>query len=316
MEISGYVKRGKTMLGRLVLACVLAAAGAVLELFPAALQAPYEVVNSWPQIPKGFEFGQVTGIGIDSKNHVWVLHRGDRPIMCFDGVSGKLLSFWGYDQIGKGHGLAVDSKDNVWITDLDHHQVFKFSNVGDLLMAVGTEDESGVDQDHFNQPTDVAVSPNGEFFVCDGYGNNRVLKFAADGSVLLQWGTKGSNPGQFETPHGIALDGQGRVYVADRSNARVQVFDRNGLFLHEWKSDALGRPWCLAVGLDGFLYTVDGGEVQGRGHVLKLDLEGKIIEKWGSFGSQDTQWAHDIAIAPNGDLYVSEGTRVEKFVHK
>lgn len=311
---------------KLTFAClVLAAAVATPRLFSADSRAPYQVVHGWPELPEGFAFGQVSGVGVDTQNHVWVFHRGDHPVMCFDGASGKLLASWGDGLIGMAHGLTVDKKDNVWITDLGHHQVFKFSNGGELLMAVGAKDVPGVDSRHFNQPTDVAVAETGEFYVADGYRNNRVAKFDADGKFLLDWGTQGEKPGEFDLPHGIALDAQGRVYVADRGNSRIQVFDRNGKFLHLWKSDELGRPWGLTVSSDGFLYMVDGGDLKpkppGRGRVIKLDLQGKILEKWGTFGRYDGQfyWGHDIAVGKTGDLYVTDvdlGMRVQKFVRR
>src|SRR6185436_6262833 len=120
---------------KLTFAClVLAAAVATPRLFSADSRAPYQVVHGWPELPEGFAFGQVSGVGVDTQNHVWVFHRGDHPVMCFDGASGKLLASWGDGLIGMAHGLTVDKKDNVWITDLGHHQVFKFSNGGELLM--------------------------------------------------------------------------------------------------------------------------------------------------------------------------------------
>ena len=224
------------------------------------------------------------------------------------------------------HGLTVDHRDNVWVTDSKRHQVFKFSHDGKLLMTLGAKDVPGLDGNHFNGPTDVAVAPGGEFYVADGYGNSRVAKFSADGKFLLDWGRKGDGPGEFDIPHGIALDAQGRVYVADRSNARIQVFDGDGKFLYQWKSEELGRPWGLDIGSDGCLYVVDGGDLKlvkltshNRNRALKLDLQGNILAKWGSFGSYDGQfyWAHDVAVAGNGDVYVGDvywGMRVQKFV--
>lgn len=289
------------------------------------LSGAYQVVHGWPQLPEGFAFGHVSGVDVDSHNHVWVFHRGDRPILCFDGDTGKILASWGDGMFTTAHGLAVDHRDNVWVTDVGNHQVFKFSHNGELMLTLGAKGVPGLDGTHFNRPTDVAVAPSGEFYVADGYGNSRVAKFSADGKFLLDWGSKGDQPGQFDTPHGIALDQQGRVYVADRTNSRIQVFDANGKFLTLWKSPDLGRPWGLAVGRDGFLYVADGGDLKpkppDRGRVLKLDLQGKILEQFGSFGSYDGQfyWAHDVGVGRNGDVYVVDvhlGMRVQRFVRK
>lgn len=285
----------------------------------------YKVVHGWPELPEGFAFGQVSGVGVDSKDRVFVFHRGEPPILCFEGETGKLLRSFGQGMFPLAHGLTVDSRDNVWVTDLRHHQVFQFSNDGRLLLTVGTKGQAGCDATHFNQPTDIAVAPGGAFYVSDGYGNNRVAKFAPDGKFLFDWGSMGGAPGRFDLPHGIALDRQGRVYVADRANGRIQVFDGDGKFLSQWKSEQLGRPWGLTVGRDQFLYVVDGGDLRKeppeRNRALKLDLAGKILEKWGTFGSYDGQfyWAHDIAAGSHGEVYVTDvnvGMRVQKFVRK
>lgn len=211
------------------------------------------------------------------------------------------------------------------MTDIGRHQVIKFSHGGELLMAVGARDVPGDDARHFNRPTDVAIAPNGEFWVADGYGNSRVVRFSARGEYVTEWGRKGDKPGEFDTPHGITLDRQGRLYVADRGNARIQVFDGNGKLLAVWKSEELGRPWGVEVGPDGYLYVADGGDIHlepgpyERNRALKLDLDGRIVAKWGSFGSYDGQfyWAHDIAVGPKGEVYVGDvywGMRVQKFV--
>lgn len=297
----------------------------------------YHVVHGWPQLPEGFAFGEVSGVGVDSHNHVFVFHRGDHPIQCFEGDSGKLIRSWGDGMFALPHGLTVDSEDNIWITDIAAFPgeeakspapglgqvVMKFSHEGKLLMTVGTPGVSGADSTHFYGPTDVAVSPSGEFYVADGYGNSRIAKFSKEGRFLLAWGEKGTKTGQFDQPHGIALDSKGRVYVADRGNSRIQVFDETGRFLHVWKSPAIGRPWGLTVGADGYLYVVDGGDLKSkppdRGRALKLDLTGKILESWGSFGSYDGQfyWGHDIGVSRDGAVYVTDvhfGMRVQKFV--
>ncbi len=289
----------------------------------AVAEDPYVVVHGWPRLPEGFALGQVSGVGVDSHNHVFVFHRGIHPILCFDGASGKLLASWGDGMFGTPHGLKVDQQNNVWVTDVGHHQVFKFSHDGELLMTLGARDVPGLDGKHFNKPTDVAIAPNGDFYVTDGYGNSRVAKFSSTGHLLFDWGSKGKGPGQFDTPHGIALDEQGHVYVCDRGNARVQVFSGDGKFLAEWKSDELGRPWGIAIGPDHYAYVVDGGEGNqtppDHDHIVKLDLAGHILARWSSFGKYDGQlyWGHDIAVGPDGAVYAGDvyvGMRVQKFV--
>ena len=285
-------------------------------------------------MPDGFVLGQVSGVAVDSHNHVFVFHRAhhsvnrttepiDVPtVMCFDGDTGKLISSWGADMFVLPHGLKVDNADNVWVTDLSLHQVFQLTHDGKVMKVLGVKGIPGTDDKHFNKPTDLAFAPDGSLYVSDGYGNNRVVKFSPKGAFVVDWGRKGSKPGEFDLPHGITVDSEGRVYVADRSNSRIQVFDADGKFLYEWKSPELGRPWGLTVGSDGYLYVVDGGDLlprpPDRAGVIKLDLKGRVLEKWSSFGNYDGQlyWGHDIAVGGNGDVYVGDvlyGMRVQKF---
>jgi len=316
--------------------CVAAlfAVCAVAQQNPGA--EPYTVVHGWPVLPEGYVLGQVSGVGVDSHNHVFVFHRAEQSwaqdkshaissptILMFEGASGKLLASWGENRFLEPHGLRVDRDDNVWLTDRALQQVFKFSHDGRLLMTLGTERAAGLDGAHFNKPTDVAFAADGSIYVSDGYGNNRIAKFSADGKFLLDWGRKGQGPGEFDLPHNVAVDAQGLVYVADRSNSRIQVFDANGKFLRMWKSEELGRPWGLAIGPDNLLYVVDGGDLKpappDRGRVLKLDLQGRILTKWSRFGNYDGQiyWGHDLAVGKDGAVYVGDvyhGMRVQKFI--
>jgi len=297
---------------------------------------PYVVVHGWPQLPDGYVLGQVSGLAVDSHNHVFVFHRAENSwaadkthliasatVLCFDGASGKLLSSWGQNRFIEPHGLRVDRDDNVWVTDRALQQVFKFSHDGKLLLTIGTERTPGVDATHFNLPADIAFAADGNIYVADGYGNNRIAKFAPDGKFLLDWGRKGTGSGEFDLPHSVSVDAQGLVYVADRNNARIQVFDASGKFLQMWKSAELGRPWSLTVGPDNLLYVVDGGDLKpnppDRGQILKLDLSGKILAKWSRFGNYDGQiyWGHDLTVGKDGAVYVGDvyhGMRVQKFI--
>src|SRR5262245_19263472 len=297
---------------------------------------PYAVMHGWPRLPDGFVLGQVSGVAVDSHNHIFIFHRAENSwatdktrviasptVLCFDGASGKLLFSWGQNRFIEPHGLRIDRDDNVWLTDRALQQVFKFSHDGKLLLAIGTEKTAGVDATHFNLPADIAFASDGSVYVADGYGNNRIAKFSPHGKFLLDWGRKGSAPGEFDLPHSVAVDAQGLVYVADRNNARIQVFQGNGKFLKEWKSVELGRPWSLTVGPDNLLYVVDGGDLKpnppDRGQLLKVDLDGKPLVKWSRFGNYDGQiyWGHDVAVGNDGAVYVGDvyhGMRVQKFV--
>jgi peptidylamidoglycolate lyase len=243
-------------------------------------------------------------------------------VLCIDGKTGQLLDSWGPNRFILPHGLRVDRHDNVWLTDCLLHQVFKFSHDGKLIMSVGTSRVPGCDDKHFNLPTDIAVAPDGSFYVSDGYGNSRIAKFSAEGRFLLDWGRAGNQPGEFDTPHNVLIGPDGRIYVADRGNDRMQIFTEDGKFITEWKGPELGRPWGLANAPDGSIYMVDGGDYPAgpanRGRIMRLDFHGNVLEKWGSAGRYDGQiWlGHDLAVGKSGDVYVGDvnfGMRVQKF---
>jgi peptidylamidoglycolate lyase len=317
-----------------VLVGVLAAAVAVAQQ-----QGGYTVIHGWPVLPEGYVLGQVSGVGVDSHNHVWIFHRADHSwpvddaqrnslisaptILCFDGASGKLLASWGENMFRTPHGLRMDAADNIWVTDLDLHQVFKFDHAGKLLMTIGEKGVPGLDGRHFNRPADIAFATDGSIYVADGYGNSRIAHFKGNGAFIRDWGQRGNAPGEFDNPHGIALDVQGKVYIADRNNGRIQVFTADGNFVAQWKNNLLGRPWSVAFGREGNLYVVDGGDLKpsppDRGRLLKLTPEGKILTTWSSFGNYDGQlfWGHDIAVGRDGAVYVGDvyhGMRIQKFV--
>lgn len=278
------------------------------------LQSPIEFqpAENWPRIPSGLQIGQTSGVSVDSKGRVYVFHRGERPILCFD-ADGQLLRYWGDDLVGKAHGLRIDRHDNVWTTDVGRHVVRKFNPEGELLLTLGTDDEPGLDENHFDQPADVAFGPNGEIFVADGYGNSRVVKFTADGKFIKAWGTPGNGPGEFNLPHTVVVDSTNRVIVGDRENDRIQVFDLDGKLQKIWNGFA---PFGLALAENDHLFVADG-----RAHtVLHLDRQGKVMQSWGAQGTAPGQFdlPHMLATDDAGNLYVAEitGQRVQKLIRK
>ncbi len=296
------------------------------------------VVADWPKLPDGHVIGLCAGVGVDAQNRVFVFHRSGRKwsnpfpkepisqptVSVLDGATGKLLSTWGENRFIMPHGLTVDHEGNLWLTDVGLHQVLKCTPEGKVLLTLGEAGVSGADHAHFNLPTDVAVLRDGSFYVSDGYKNTRVMKFAADGRFEFEWGTKGKGDGEFNLPHGITVDAQGRVIVCDRENERLQVFDEKGEFLHEWKGPQIGKPYGVETGADGHVFIIDGGspslKLSERGKAVELDATGKVIDTFGSFGSSPGQFqlGHDITIGPDGAVYVAEGTgaRVQKFVRR
>ena len=291
----------------LLLPCVV-----VLPAFPACADEAfpeYRPVAGWAKLPDEVQLGPVSAVATDSNDRVYVFHRGKRPILVFD-RDGKFLRSLGDDRIKTAHGLRIDGDNNVWVTDIGNHQVMKFDAEGKLLLTLGKKGEPGDDADHFNKPTDVAVTPSGEFYVSDGYGNSRVLKFSREGKFLKQWGKKGTGEGEFNLPHAICLDGKGRVYVGDRENNRVQVFDADGKFLAQWKES--GAPFGLFL-KDGRLFVADGR----AGWIKVLDLEGKPLGRFGEKGTGSGQFKlpHMLCVDSQGAVYVAEvdGRRVQKF---
>jgi len=312
-------------------ACGGAADDASAEAAPAddmasaqdAMPAAYQVVAGWPSLPEGFEMGEAAGVDVDSQGRVWVFHRGDEhPIMALDPETGEMITSFGEGMFVNAHGLEVDPEDNVWVTDTQTHQVYKFSQEGELLMTLGENGVAGLDESHFDQPTDVVIAPNGEFFVSDGYGNSRVVKFDAEGNYLMEWGEPGDGPSQFNLPHGITLDDEGRVYVADRTNLRVQVFTSEGEFIEEWQPEEWARPWGLEITDDGEIFVMDGGHMSPQpphyANVLRMSLDGEVLEHWGSYGPEAGQfsWGHDVTVGPDGAVYTVEvrnNLRAQKF---
>ena len=303
----------------------------------------YEVVRDWPALPATHVLGQCVGVGVDSRSNVFVFHHSGREwttpfprdpiarptVSLLDGRSGKLLATWGAGLFIMPHGLTVDAQDNVWVTDVGRHQVLKFTADGKLLLALGERGRPGADRTHFNRPTDVAVLPDGSCYVSDGYENSRVVRFNSEGRYEFEWGGAGHAPGQFDLPHGLAVDRSGRVFVCDRSNDRIQVFDPRGRFLAAWKGPQIGRPYGVSVGPEGRVFVVDGGEHDeddgsvekpGRSSFMELDAEGRLLGRGGSFGRQSGQFevGHDLAVARDGSVYVADAQsqRVQKFVRR
>jgi DNA-binding beta-propeller fold protein YncE len=229
--------------------CILA--GSVLgQLPPQPLpELNYNVITNFFQLPPGEHLVEPAGVAVNSKGHIYVFHRGKHPLMEFD-PSGKFLRSIADDLFVTAHMVRVDIEDNIWTADIGSHVVLKLTPEGKVLLALGRMRIPGDDVLHFNQPTDIAWDRDGNVYVTDGYGNSRVLKFDKYGNPLLGWGMKGTGPGQFDTPHTIVIDGD-LVYVGDRENTRIQIFDRDGRFfaaMETWESiwpGARPRPLLL-----------------------------------------------------------------------
>lgn len=271
----------------------------------------FEPAGEFLKLPAGFSLGRCSAVATNSKGEIYLLHRGQHPLLCVD-TNGNLLRSWGDDLIGTAHGLRVDRHDNVWVTDIGRHRVLKFDPTGKLLLALGTG-KAGTGDDEFDRPTDIAFGPKDEVFVTDGYGNTRVLKFTAEGRLLHSWGRPGAKPGEFNIPHSIVIDAQGRLLVGDRENDRIQIFDNEGHWMAEWKGFA---PYGLAINGDGQLFVADARTHQ----ILRLDASGKIQQRWGKQGKAPGEFGlpHMLGFDAKGNLIVAEveGMRFQKLFRK
>lgn len=240
---------------------------------------------------------------------------------------GALVEDWSQwsHLFGQPHEVTMDPYDpekHVWVVDRESQQVLKFTNDGKtLVMSLGEYRVPGTDEKHFGRPADIGWAPDGSFYVADGYQNTRVVKFDRHGKYLLAWGTQGSGPGQFLRPHGIAVDASGRVYVVDRTNRRIQIFDANGRYLDEWPG--FSSPTRTWVTEDQHVWVAESGTGAGGGgnRLLKYDLKGTLLTYFGTQGTTTPGMMagpHDLSVDSEGNLYVSNGLdqRVDKYVPK
>ena len=273
----------------------------------------YKPVPGWAKLPAGVPFVGVNGLDVDGKGRDYAAGGDENAILVF-APDGKLLQAWGKGTIKDKHGVRIFN-DRVYVADTGLHQMYEFSLDGKLLHSFGTRGKAGLGENEFNQPTDIAFGPDGDMFITDGYGNSRVVRLKPDGSFRLAWGKKGDAPGEFIYPHNIVIDDAGKVYVADRGNNRIQIFDTEGRFLKQWRH--VGKPFGLFLTPDQKLYVADGNP-DGPHRILKLDLDGKILGGFGSTGAEPGQFnvPHSLAIDRRGNMYVAEveNKRVQKFL--
>jgi DNA-binding beta-propeller fold protein YncE len=280
----------------------------------------YELVENWAMLPESWSFRDVAGIAIDGKDRIYVWNRSDHPIIVLD-RNGDLVHSWGEGFFKRAHGSCIGSDNSIFCTDDGNHIVAKFTLDGQLLMTLGSPGQgsnSGYLQTFdswerltrivrgappFNRPTGVSISPKGEIYVSDGYGNARIHKFSPDGKLLLSWGEPGGQPSQFRLPHSVRVDRRGRVWVVDRENHRIQIFDANGEFLTQWTDFV--RPTDLFIDKNDTVYV---SELSMRVGIFTID--GKLLARWGNPGTKKEEALflapHAIAVDSHGDIYVGE----------
>jgi sugar lactone lactonase YvrE len=284
--------------------------------FTHSASAPLAALPGWPVLPPDVVLDRVVGVAVDSGGRIYFAHRGDRPLWRLhpDGRADReigadvMRKTTAYDLRGPTpkpiatkcwmHGLHVDAGDNVWVTDVGRHLVMKFSPEGRLLLVLGVDGQAGCGPAVFNQPTHVCVVPSGEVYITDGYGNSRVVRLDAQGRYLGEWGSRGTDAGQFHTPHTIVQGPDGRLYVSDRENDRVQVFDLDGRVLAVW--EGLHSLDGLCFGPDGELYASCGID----NAIVRLDSIGRAPESWARPG--DLLYPHALAFDAEGMLLAAE----------
>ena len=280
----------------------------------------YRVVEEWAKLPTGWDFRDVAGVGIDSKDQVYVFNRGRQPMMVFD-REGNFLRSWGSDIFNRAHGLHIGPDDALYCTDDGDHTVRKITPEGKVLLEVGVPGEPApyVSGEPFHRCTHTALSPDNHIFVSDGYGNARVHKYTPEGKLVMSWGEPGTDPGQFNIVHNIVADDDGWIYVADRENHRVQVFDTNGKYETQWNN--LHRPCGLFMPRGKCPNCVIGELGPGapvNRHMPNLGPrlsivtnEGKLIARLGGEEGLVNKPGrfmapHGLAMDSHGDIYVGE----------
>jgi hypothetical protein len=349
---------------RCIIVFLILLATSLLAQQPSVPELRFHSVPDFLKLPPDLYLGEAAGVAVNSKGHIFVFSRGNTDGPAYGARAAQLLEF-GHDgkflrEIGHNlygwsfaHTVKVDKDDNIWVTDKGSDMVIKFNPEGRVVMVFGRKQEASDDgtgplkkpvpplppvDGLFRQVTDVAWDAAGNAYISDGYVNARVAKVDKDGNWLKSWGEPGDKPGQFNTPHSIAVDAQGNVYVADRGNRRIQVFDGDGKFLRQMTIDvpvdpdarpaignkptqktgtmSPGAPWavCITPPPNQVLYTADGFP----GRLYKLTLDGKVLGVFGKSGKQLNQfgWIHEIACPSENEIYVSEilNWRVQKLV--
>ena len=282
-----------------------------------ALQAQEYVMDpDWPKpLPENIEWGQVPNVTIDREGFIYAFHRSDPPVLKFDTEGNLVDSFGSAQWVARPHGFRLTPEGDIWTTDYQResgHTITKIDTAGNILLRLGARGFAGTGPNTFNGPADVAQAEDGSFFVADGHWNNRIVKFNASGRYLLEWGGKGSGPGQFDVPHTILIDRRGRVFVGDRSNERIQLFTQQGEYLTEW--DQFGRPSGMFIDHEDVLYVADYEKLRGvtygnaeNGEVLGFiegsEPEGVVVDLDGNV------YTGEVTGGQGGDGYI-----IRKFI--
>ena len=249
------IKVSRTVIKNLFLATSLLAGGVLTS---SVVAQEYVLDPNWPQpLPEGIEWGQVPNVTIDAEGFIYAFHRAEPPILKFS-PSGELVDTFGEGWVATAHGFRAAADGTLWATDFNRTEgqlVTQFDTDGSVLLRLGARGFGGTLPNTFDGPADSAVAANGDIFVADGHWNNRIVKFSKEGRYLMEWGSKGTGPGELNMPHTIVIDRRGRVLVGDRSNHRIQIFDQQGTYIDQW--DQFGWPSGMFIDQNDILYVAD-----------------------------------------------------------
>src|ERR1700730_4817728 len=280
----------------------------------------YRIIEDWAKLPDGWSFKEVGAVGVDNKDNVYVFNRGEHPVMVFD-REGKFLRSWGEGQYPRAHGVHMGPDDSIYLTDDGGHFMRKCSLDGKVLLELGIPGKPTpyMSGEPFHRCTHTALSPQGEIYVSDGYGNAKVHKYSPDGKLLMSWGGPGTSHAEFNIVQNIGTDADGWIYVADRENHRVQVFDGNGKYETQWNNlhrpcglymDYTRHPVCY-IGELGPVQPVNRNSPNLGPRVSIVDSQGKRIARLGGENGPGLETGkflapHGIALDSKGDIYVGE----------
>jgi streptogramin lyase len=288
----------------------------------APLPLDYVPVAESFKLPAHANFGGTSGVAFNSKGNIFVIHRGPMPLMEFD-PDGHFIRGFGDGLFERPHGLRIDQDDNIWATDVAAHLVYRFNPAGRLEMVLGCKNRPGEWHEYghlrlFNEPNEAVIGPTGDLYVLQGHGKGEslILKFDRDGNFIKTFGKKGKGPGEFDLPHSLVFDAKGLLYIADRNNARIQVFDADGNYIRESKHP--GTPCGLFMAADQTIWLAHGH----TGQIMRLDLDGNELGRIANAGNGKTLGkygeAHYIAVSPRDEVFVADtlNWRVQKYVKR
>lgn len=291
----------------------------------------YDVDETWPKVPEHVSSkGWVSGMAIDAEQNIWFFRKGPDPVQVYR-PDGSFVRTWGQGSFVDPHHIRIDHDGNVWVADFGQHIVQKYTPEGKLLQTLGVPGEKGDDEHHFYRPTDMAIAPNGDIFVTDGYGNRRIVHLTKEGRFVKAWGEYGSQPGQFVLPHAITMDSKGTLYVADRNSGRIQLFNQDGEFIDQWSNILM--PWGLSVTKDDQIWACGSSPHWWKRHgkyqeykdqlFVRFSSDGRVrqlctlpLGKSGETKPGETVGAHCIVQDSQGNVYIGDiyGERAQKFV--